>query len=107
MFDTRESTFEAKELQKLRNIEDKIVCKACRCLRSTKTILDTLQKLNDSLLKQEPEFAAQSAKVAQHLQLFQDRVDAHINSADILALRVQATLGLVSFSPPLLRSWPD
>jgi hypothetical protein len=75
------------------------VCKVCRCLRSTKTILETLQKLNGSLPKQEPEFAAQSTEIAQHLQLFQDRVDAHINSADILALRVQATLGLVSLLP--------
>ena len=89
-------TIEAEELQKLRNVQDKIVCKAGYCLRSSRKILETLQKLNDALPRTNTDFAAQSDRIAQHIQVMLDRLDGHINSVDILAERVQATLGMVS-----------
>jgi hypothetical protein len=92
----KQSTFEAKELQKLRNIEDKILCKACRCLKSTSELIQTLQELNDNLPRTNPTFSAASELVRQQLELIVHRLEGHINAAEILAERVQATLGLVS-----------
>lgn len=83
-------------MQTLRNIEDKIVCRACRCLNSTQLLLKTIIQLNDSLPKSDPVFAAESASVDRQLQLIDQRLEGHINAAETLALRIQATLGLVS-----------
>lgn len=97
VIDIKQSTFEASELQKLRSIEDKILCRACRCLNSTKKIIDTLEELNDALPQNDPAFLKATASVRQQLQLMIHRLDGHINAAEILAERVQATLGLVCY----------
>ncbi|KAF2708726.1 hypothetical protein K504DRAFT_534314 [Pleomassaria siparia CBS 279.74] len=96
VIDTETSNFQAKELQTLRNIEDKIICRACRCLYSTKVLLKTLVRINDSLPASDPVFASRSASIAQQLQLIDQRLEGHINAAETLALRIQATLGLLT-----------
>jgi Mg2+ and Co2+ transporter CorA len=96
VIDINVSTFEATELQKLRNTEDKIVCKACRCLSSTMQILETLFALNAALPQREASFTDECASVHRQLQLMQQRIEGHLNSAGILAQRVQATLGLLT-----------
>lgn len=59
-------------------------------------LLKTIIQLNDSLAKSDPTLAAESVSVDQQLQLIDQRLEGHINSAETLALRIQATLGLVS-----------
>ena len=59
-------------------------------------LLKTIIQLNDSLPKSDPAFAAESASVHRQLQLIDQRLEGHINAAETLALRIQATLGLVS-----------
>jgi hypothetical protein len=95
VIDIKESTFDVKELQKLRNLEDKILCKACRCLKSTMKIIETLADLNKNLPKTDPAFATKTEAVHQQFQLIRQRLEAHIDTAELLAQRVQATLGLV------------
>ena len=102
--DTRESRFDAKKLQSLRHIEDKIVCRACRYLKSTRTLVRTLADLNKSLPTTDVDFAAQSASIAQEFQLFEHRLGGHINAAKLLAQRVTATVGLVRFAWTPLRA---
>ncbi|KAF2182449.1 hypothetical protein K469DRAFT_636798 [Zopfia rhizophila CBS 207.26] len=94
--DPRESQFEPGKLQMLRNIEDKIVCRACRCLKSTRRIVDTLIELNKSLPHEDAAFASKCISVHHQLVLFDHRLEGHINAADTLAQRVQATLGLLT-----------
>jgi hypothetical protein len=93
------SRFKANELQRLRNLEDKILCKACRCLSSTRETVKTLEKINTSISQINPELAEESLVIFQQLQGIRQRLDAYINTAEILAHRVQATLGLVSATP--------
>jgi hypothetical protein len=78
-------------LQDLRHIEDKIVCKTCRCLRSTIVLIHTLRDVNNAI----PNRKGQNASVHRELLQFEQRLEGHINAAEILAQRVQATLGLV------------
>jgi hypothetical protein len=85
-----------ERLQTLRHIEDKIVCKACRCLRSTITLVQTLMTINATLVASNPSLGESSHNVLQELQLFEQRLQGHVNAAELLAERVQATLGLVS-----------
>lgn len=85
-----------ERLQTLRHIEDKIVCKACRCLRSTSTIVQTLMSINSALAANILSLAESSYGVHQELQLMDHRLQSHIDAAEILAQRVEATLGLVS-----------
>jgi hypothetical protein len=79
-------------LQKLRHLEDKIVCKACRCLRSTIVLVKTLMTVNTAITNSNP----QKSSVHKELLQLEHRLEGHINAAEILAQRVQATLGLVS-----------
>lgn len=79
-------------LQKLRHLEDKVVCKTCRCLRSTVVLVQTLMIVNTAIANSSP----QKSSVQKELLQFEHRLEGHINAAEILAQRVQATLGLVS-----------
>lgn len=83
-------------LQTLRHIEDKIVCKACRCLRSTIVLVQTLKVVNTNVASNNALLGIESQTVHRELQQFEYRLEGHINAAEILAQRVQATLGLVS-----------
>lgn len=103
VIDTKISMFEAKELQRLRNIEDKILCRALRCLKSTRVLVHSLNSINDGLPTNDTAFVVETTSIRQQLQLINHRIDGHINASEILAERVQATLGLVSLS----RVWGD
>ncbi|KAF2676498.1 hypothetical protein K458DRAFT_468506 [Lentithecium fluviatile CBS 122367] len=83
-------------LQTLRHIEYKIVCKACRCLRSTITIVQTLMTVNSAVANINPHLGQESQSIYMELQQFEQRLECHINAAEILAQRVQATLGLLT-----------
>jgi hypothetical protein len=84
-----------ERLQTLRHIEDKIVCKASRCICSTSIVVQTLIAINAELAANIPSLINSSRTVHEELQLFQQRLQSHNNAAEILAQRVQATLGLV------------
>jgi hypothetical protein len=85
-----------ERLQTLRRIEDKIVCKAIRCLRSTSILVETLIDINAGLSKNIPSLVDDSRVVDQELRLFEHQIQCHLNAAEILAQRVQATLGLLT-----------
>jgi hypothetical protein len=87
-----------ERLQTLRHLEDKIVCKASRCLHSTYALIQALTAINAALSGKDPSLITASQSVQQELQLFEDRIRAHLNAIGILGERVQATLGLVSES---------
>jgi hypothetical protein len=88
-------TINPERLQTLRHIEDKIVCKACKCLRSTIVLVQTLTNINTALATNVPSLGESSYGVHQELQIMEHRLESHINAAETLAQRVQATLGLV------------
>jgi len=79
----------------LRHIEDKIVCKACKCLRSNLVLVQTLMSINTALATSIPSLRESSFGVHRELQIMEHRLESHLNVADTLAQRVQATLGLV------------
>lgn len=83
-------------MQTLRRIEDKIVCKAIRCLRSTSILVQTLISINKGLSTSIPSLVEDSRVVDQELQLFEHQIEGYSNAAEILAQRVQATLGLLT-----------
>jgi hypothetical protein len=84
-----------ERLQTLRHLEDKIVCKACKCLHSTMVLVQTLMAINTALATKMPTLGQSSYGVHQELQLLEHRLQSHINAAGTLAERIQATLGLV------------
>jgi hypothetical protein len=84
-----------ERLQMLRHIEDKIVCKACKCLRSNIVLVKTLMSINTAFATKIPSLGESSYSVHQELQIMEHRLESHINAAETLAQRVQATLGLV------------
>ena len=88
--------FSPDRLQTLRHIEDKIVCKAYRCLQSTLSLVQDLTKINNFLVNSNECWAEDSRLIQQELQLFEHRLQGQINAVEILGQRVQATLGLVS-----------
>jgi hypothetical protein len=81
------------------------VCKTCRCLNSTLTLVQTLGVINAALTVSGTSSSEDSHAVQQELQLFEHRLQGHINAAEILAQRVQATLGLVGFVICYVVSW--
>lgn len=89
------NTIDPECLQDLRHIEDKIVCKASRCLRSTDTLVQTLMTINEGLALKIPALEESSYTVRQELKIIKYHLESHIDAAEILAQRVQATLGLV------------
>ena len=95
MINTKDSAFEATELQKLKNIEDKILCRALRCLKGTQSIVKSLSDINRNLPATDVEFAGVSNGIQQQLQLMSQRLESHIVAAELLGQRVTATLGLV------------
>ncbi|KAF2738921.1 hypothetical protein EJ04DRAFT_560183 [Polyplosphaeria fusca] len=92
VIDIKDSQFDPSDLQKLRNLEDKIVTRTCRCLASTKKIIASLIDLNQNLPADTADFAA----VHRQLLLFNDRLDSFLDSAQTLGERVRATLGLLT-----------
>ncbi|OAG25013.1 hypothetical protein CC77DRAFT_297181 [Alternaria alternata] len=85
-----------ERLQTLRHIEDKIVCKACKCLRSNIVLVKTLMSINTAFATKIPSLGESSYSVHQELQIMEHRLESHINAAETLAQRVQATLGLLT-----------
>ncbi|KAI4948625.1 hypothetical protein J4E86_007973 [Alternaria arbusti] len=85
-----------ERLQMLRHIEDKIVCKACKCLRSNLVLVQTLTSINTALATNIPPLRELSYGVHRELQIMEHRLESHLNVADTLAQRVQATLGLLT-----------
>ena len=79
----------------LRHIEDKIVCKACKSLRSNLVLVQTLMGINTALATNISSLREPSYGVHRELQIMEHRLESHLNVADTLAQRVQATLGLV------------
>ena len=79
----------------MRNLEDKITCKALRCLRSTLKLAETLLLLNEPLLNGDPTGPKDALQVQKELQLLIHRIEGYVNTAELLAERIQATLGLV------------
>jgi redox-regulated HSP33 family molecular chaperone len=57
-----------------------------------KTLLD----LNQRLPARDEEFSKRSEQINQQLQLYVQKLEAHLDAADLLVQRLQATLGLVS-----------
>jgi hypothetical protein len=54
--------------------------------------------INTAFAMKIPTLSDSSQSVSQELQLIEQRLQSHINAAEILAQRVQATLGLVCYS---------
>ena len=79
----------------MKNIEDKIACRAYRCLKSTRTTTQTLIDLNSGLARKEDTLISHTPNVHQRLKLLDQMIEGHINSVEILAERISATLGLV------------
>ncbi|KAF2809485.1 uncharacterized protein BDZ99DRAFT_531837 [Mytilinidion resinicola] len=96
VIDTKRTKVEAKQLQTLRNIEDKIVCRAIRCLQSTGKTVKTLMEISGSWPKADATFAVESTSVYERLRLIDHRLENYVNSAEILAERTRATLGLLT-----------
>ncbi|CAO2649255.1 Nn.00g066400.m01.CDS01 [Neocucurbitaria sp. VM-36] len=88
--------FSPDRLQTLRHIEDKIMCKAYRCLQSTATLVKDLIKINKTLADSNQRWVQECHGVQQELQLFEHRLQGQINAVEILGQRVQATLGLLT-----------
>jgi hypothetical protein len=55
-----------------------------------------MMTINAALVANNPSLTESSHDVLQELQLFEQRLQGHVNAAELLAERVQATLGLVS-----------
>jgi len=85
-----------ERLQTLRLIEDKIVCKACKCLRSNIVLVQTLMSINTTLATNIPLLGETSYGVHRELQIMEHRLESHLDVADTLAQRVKATLGLLT-----------
>ncbi|KAF2837145.1 hypothetical protein M501DRAFT_995677 [Patellaria atrata CBS 101060] len=95
VLNVRESHFQPEKLQTLRNLEDKISCKALRCLRSTVKLVQTLKELNVGLEgNKDLEFEEKTKQVHQAFRLIIHRLEGHINAAEMLAERIQSTIGL-------------
>ncbi|KAI8933033.1 hypothetical protein NX059_009682 [Plenodomus lindquistii] len=91
-----DASISPERLQALRQLEDQIVCKTCRCLRSIVALVHTLGDINDALADSGTTSVEGSHVVRQELQLLEHRLQGHINAAEILAQRVRATLGLLT-----------
>lgn len=58
--------------------------------------METLIAINQALSASGASSAEDTYCAEQELKLIEDRLEGHTNAAEILTLRVQATLGLVS-----------
>ena len=60
------------------------------------SLVNTLLKQSQTLSESESRFSEGSIQIEQQLQLLSYRLEGHINTTDLLAEKVQETLGLVS-----------
>lgn len=77
-------------------MEDKVTCKAYRCLQSTIALVKTLMQINESLATSGRFEWDRCEEVKRELQLLEHKLQGYVNSVEILGQRVGATLGLVS-----------
>ncbi|PSN61811.1 hypothetical protein BS50DRAFT_578295 [Corynespora cassiicola Philippines] len=93
--DIKHDKIDPGEMQTLRNLEDKVVTKVCRCLISTRRTVAALIELNHGLSVRNDVDQQKIYAVHQQLLLFDDQLEGFLNSAQILEERIKATLGLL------------
>ncbi|KAL1631021.1 hypothetical protein SLS56_004695 [Neofusicoccum ribis] len=81
-------------LQELRHLEDKVVLRTSASIRSTLSNVELLADVNNKLKEKDANFVDQYAKMEQYLSAYLNRFRTHLNNAEILEKRTQATIGL-------------